>query len=87
VFCGKRKESCETQACPTALPRNNAPIQWLSNDRSDVDWGDREIASEAECRPVIESQQWPETSAKHKKQLLRSSWKDQSPPASIPPDM
>jgi AraC-like DNA-binding protein len=37
--------------------------------------------------PSTESQQWPETSAKHKKQLLRSNWKDQSPPASIPPDM
>jgi hypothetical protein len=52
VFGGKGKKSCETQARSAALPRDNAPIQWPSNDRSNVDRGDREIACEAERRPV-----------------------------------
>jgi hypothetical protein len=52
VFFGKGEKSCETQARPATLPRNNAPIQWPSHDRSDVDRGDSEIACEAERRPV-----------------------------------
>ncbi len=52
VFSGESKESCETQTRSTALPRNNASIQWPSNDRSDVDRGDSEVACEAERLPV-----------------------------------
>jgi hypothetical protein len=41
VLCTKGKKSCETQARPAALPRNNASIQRLSHDRPDIDRRDR----------------------------------------------